>query len=60
MTRVSLDEADDLKQLSGTGIEHARAFASMAGSHDMIVPFRIFRRVRFVAVPRRERLEHRG
>ena len=29
------------KRFSGTGIDHARAFASMAGSLDMIVPFRI-------------------
>lgn len=43
MTRVGLVEAGILKRLSGTGIDHARAFASVAGSLDMIVPFRIFR-----------------
>ena len=43
MTRVGVVEAGNLKRLSGTGIDHARAFASVAGSLDMIVPFRIFR-----------------
>ena len=43
MTRVGVVEAGNLKRFSGTGIDHARAFASMAGSLDMIVPFRIFR-----------------
>jgi hypothetical protein len=42
MTRVGVVEAGNLKRFSGTGIDHARAFASMAGSLDMIVPFRIF------------------
>jgi len=41
MTRVGVVEAGNLKRFSGTGIDHARAFASMAGSLDMIVPFRI-------------------
>jgi len=43
MTRVGVVEAGNLKRLSGTGIDHAQAFASVAGSLDMIVPFRIFR-----------------
>ncbi len=42
MTRGGLEEAAELKRLSGTGSDHDRAFAGMAGSHDMIVPFRIF------------------
>jgi hypothetical protein len=43
MTRVGLVEAGNLKRSSGTEIDHARAFASMAGSLDMIIPCRIFR-----------------
>ncbi len=43
MTRVGVVEAGNLERLSGTGIDPARAFASVAGSLDMIVPFRIFR-----------------
>src|SRR5271157_703049 len=43
MTRVGVVEAGNLKRFSGTGIDHARALASVAGSLDMIVPFRIFR-----------------
>ncbi len=43
MTRVGVIEAGNLKRFSGTGIDYARAFASVAGSLDMIVPFRIFR-----------------
>jgi hypothetical protein len=44
MTRGGLKKAAERKRLSGTGIDHVRAFAGMAGSRDMIVPFRIFQR----------------
>jgi hypothetical protein len=61
MTWVGLVEAGNLKRFSGTGSDHARAFASMAGSLDMIVPFRIFRSAsdsRFGVSSRRRRCRY--